>query len=329
MVKGDPLDVLGLCERQMQADGTILLSQEARAAIRQANAAMAGRALRVLGFAYATAHDLNDLAWVGLVGLADEVRPSAKPLVLTGDQVATARAIADELGLNGNDHSVVVAEAARDAADIVMQTEDLAALAVAIEQGRATFDNVRRATGYLLGTNFSEIAYVVAGTAAGGEPLSPAQLLWINIVSDVLPGIGLSAEPPHPATMQRPPRASELGVLSGSELRRLLTEGSVIAAGALASSTWGRLRFGAGPEMRTMAFCSLLLGQLLHAFNRRERERQPGGNPTFTAAMGVTSGAQAIAFLIPALRHVLGAVPLGPGELAVTLAGGVVPFLVN
>ncbi len=412
MVKGDPLDVLALCERRMQVDGTVALTSDARAATSLTNAAMAGRALRVLGFAFGAAHDLSNLVWVGLVGLADAVRPSAKPLmqslrrahihplVLTGDQVATARAIGDELGLNGHGQSVVVdsaelagmtsdaiiaaarrahvfarvspedklrivqtlqhdgtivgmvgdgfndspalnaanvgiamggagAEAARDAADIVMQTEDLGALAVAIEQGRAAFDNVRRATGYLLGTNFSEIAYVMAGTAASVEPLSPAQLLWINIVSDVLPGIGLSAEPPDPATMQRPPRSTGSGIVGGSEVQQLLTEGSVMAAGALTSSTWGRLRFGAGPEMHTMGFGSLLLGQLLHAFNRRAPGRQPGSNPTFFAAMGVTFGAQAIALMVPALRGALGIVPLGPGELAVTLAGGAVPFFLN
>jgi Ca2+-transporting ATPase len=71
--------------------------------------------------------------------------------------------------------------AARDAADIVLHTDDLMAIAEGIQQGRAAYANVRRASGYLVGTNLSEVGFVLAATAAGAaEPLTAAQLLWIN-----------------------------------------------------------------------------------------------------------------------------------------------------
>ncbi len=416
-VKGDPLDVLEHCDELADCNGVRPLTQRDRDAIARSNAAMAGRALRVLGFAFrggATEHEttsIGSLVWVGLVGLTDAVRPGAAdlmnalhkagihPLVLTGDQVATARAVADQLGLGGaavlesgklaemqaNEiadaarHTHVVARvspgeklsivqalqeagvlvgmvgdgfndspalkganvgiavgdagpaAARDAADIVLQTDDLMAIAQAIQQGRAAYANVRRATGYLVGTNLSEIGFVLVGTAAGvAEPLTAAQLLWINMVSDVLPAVGLSAEPPEHTTMIRPPRMRGQAVLGGAEVPRLLTEGSVIAAGGLASAAWGALRHGAGPASRTMGFGSLVLGQLLHAFNRRARQQGNGpGNPVFTGALALSFGAQAIALGLPALRNLLGVVPLTPDEVTVTLAGGVVPYLVN
>ncbi len=115
-VKGDPLDVLGLCDRIAEGGSVRPLTQSDRNAILAANAEMADRALRVLGFAFRThasteAAPVGSLVWVGLVGLADAVRPGAAtlmttlrgagihPLVLTGDQVATARAVAEYLGL--------------------------------------------------------------------------------------------------------------------------------------------------------------------------------------------------------------------------------------
>jgi Ca2+-transporting ATPase len=416
-VKGDPLDVLRLCEWVAQGASVRPLTQSDRDAILAANGAMADRALRVLGFAFSTraagaAAAMASLVWVGLTGLADAVRPGAAPLmrtlrrarvhplVLTGDQVATARAVADHLGLaqerpvleSGTlegmtsaqiaaaaqsahvfarvspaeklrivqalqDAGVIVGmvgdgfndspalkaanvgiaightgpAAARDSADIVLQTDDLSAIAEGIRQGRAAHANVRRASGYLIGTNLSEIGYVLTTTTMGmAEPLTAAQLLWINIVSDVLPGVGLSAEPPEPLAMHRPPRPRGQAVLGGAELPGLLTEGGTIAAGALASTAWGALRHGVGPASRTMGFASLVLGQLLHAFNRRARTPEGGeGNPIFAGTLALSFGVQAVALMLPAVRGLLGVVPLTADEVAMTVAGGTLPYFIN
>ena len=97
--------------------------------------------------------------------------------------------------------------AAREVADVVLETDDLSTLLIAIERGRTTYTNVRKAIHYLLSTNLSEIVVMIAATAAGvGEALSPMQLLWINLVSDVLPGLGLALEPPEPGVMEHAPR---------------------------------------------------------------------------------------------------------------------------
>jgi Ca2+-transporting ATPase len=220
------------------------------------------------------------------------------------------------------------AEVARDAADIVMQTEELTAVAAAIEEGRAAHANVRRATGYLTATNLSEIAFVIGGMVGGlSQPLSAAQLLWINIVSDVLPAVGLSAEPPEAGTMRHPPYVTRQAILGGSDMPRLLTEAGIMAGGALLSTSWGALRFGAGAEARAMGFGSLLLGQLLHALNCRASGT--GTNPAFAGTLGLAFAAQALAVAVPGLRRTLGIVPLGPSELAMTLAGALLPWLVN
>jgi P-type Ca2+ transporter type 2C len=221
--------------------------------------------------------------------------------------------------------------AAREAADMVLLDNELDALATAIELGRATQANVRRASRYLLGTNLSEITVVLAATAGGiSDSLSPLQLLWINLVSDVLPGLGLACEPPAPGLMEHPPRVRGEPILRGADWLGLAREGGIIAGGAMTSGVLGLLRHGAGPEARGMAFGTLVMAQLLHALTCRGTER--GGasaNKPLMAALAVTLGAQVVALLMPGLRSRLGIVPIGLLDIGITVAGGLLPYLFN
>jgi len=214
----------------------------------------------------------------------------------------------------------------------VLRTDDLAVLATAIEHGRATYGNVRRSIRYLLGTNLSEIGVVLAATAAGfAEPLSVAQLLWINLVTDIAPGLGLALEPPTPGLMQGPPRPAEEAVLRGREFATHATDGAVLASGALAACGWGALRYGAGPEARSMTFNSLVTAQLLHALTCRAAAQRAGRrlNPGLAVTLGASAAAQGAALLVPGLRRLLGITPLAPLDVAVTLCAGVLPYVLN
>jgi P-type Ca2+ transporter type 2C len=215
----------------------------------------------------------------------------------------------------------------------VLQTDDLMAIAVAIERGRATYTNVRKAVRYLLGTNLSEIAVVLAATSAGfSEPLSPIQLLWINLVSDVLPGLGLAFEAPEPGLLTRPPLANGQGILGERDLRSLTIEGGVIAGGALAACGYGVLRYGVSPEARAITMGSLVIAQLLHALTCRASTRNTPPirrNLPLAGALGLSFAAQAAIMLLPGLGHLLGTAPLGPLDLAVTVGSGMLPYLIN
>ena len=403
-VKGSPDAVLDLCA----------VGATARAEAEQCNAEMARAGLRVLGFASARLPPgapprVAALDFLGLAGLSDPLRPEAPAqlaalrgagvhcLVLTGDQPATARAVAVAAGLadaNGprvldgmaleeldeaalaaaarrcdvfarvtpsqklrvvqalqragvtvamvgdglNDGPALKAadvgiamgrdgaEAAREVADIVLQDDGLASVVSGMRHGRAARDNVRRAARYLLGTNLSEIALVLAATAAGiAAPLAPLQLLWINLVSDVLPGIALTAEPPAPGLMHRPPPLRAAPVLDAAALGGLALDGGVIASGALAASLLGR-----GPaEARSVAFGSLTIAQLLHAFTCRPRAAGRAPNRALTGIIGASLAGQGAAMLVPGLRGLLGVTPIGPAAVAAMLAGGIGPYLVN
>ncbi len=427
-VKGSPDEVLNLCAWELWRGGRRPLTAQRRAAILRANGAMAADALRVLGFACGETPEpvapngddavpVAGLTWIGLAGMADPVRPGMAALMrtlqvaglrtvmMTGDQVATARAVAGQLGLAGDDAVEVFdaagierlakgdlaaaarrahvfarvspvqkllivralqaagervamtgdgindspalkaadvgfamggtasSEAAREVADVVLQTDDLATLAVAVERGRTTDVNVRKSIRYMLATNLSEIVVVLGATLAGfGEPLTAMQLLWINLVGDILPGLGLAFEPPEPGVMQRPPNAADRAIIERRELGRLGVQGGTIAAGSLAALGWGALRHGAGPEARTMAFGSLVTAQLLHALTARSDERGPGTLPPnrpLTGLLLASVGLQAVGLLVPGVRGVLGVVPLVPLDLAVTAAAGVLPYAAN
>jgi Ca2+-transporting ATPase len=228
------------------------------------------------------------------------------------------------------------AAAAREVADVFFATDDLAALPMAIERGRATYANVRRAIHYILSTNGSEIALMLAGSAAGmGEMLTPMQLLWVNLVSDVLPAIGLSLEPPDADIMRQPPRQVGESILARAHIGRLGTEAGVIAAGAFGATMYGALRRGPGsPQASTIAFGSLVTSQLLHALTYRSARRKAennrwAGNSTLPVIVGGSLVAQSAAMLLPGLRNLLGIAPLDIMDGLAMAAGGILPFLVN
>ncbi|HJS85682.1 MAG TPA: cation transporting ATPase C-terminal domain-containing protein, partial [Acetobacteraceae bacterium] len=119
--------------------------------------------------------------------------------------------------------------------------------------------------------------------------------------------------------------AREAPVLDRASWPGLVREGGGMAAGALAAGSWGALR--GAEQASTMMFGSLLLGQLLHTLNCRDPGAPP--NPALGGALALSFGAQGAAVLVPGLRRLLGLAPLGPMEVAVTLAGGIAPFLFN
>jgi Ca2+-transporting ATPase len=424
-VKGSPSEVLARCSFELRPDGTRdVLTAQRRCEISALNTAMAAQGLRVLAAAYREIHgaglrpdavEVERLVWIGLMGLADPVRnhlpelmdklhnSGIQTIMLTGDQSATARAVARQIRLADGEPEVIdsaeldrlsAAElglvarrahafarispgqklrivralqnsgavvamfgdgindspalraanvgiaigrdgtaAAREVADVFFATEDLAALPVAIERGRATYENIRRAIHYILSTNGSEIALMLAGTAVGmGEALAPMQLLWINLVSDVLPAIGLALEPPDADVMRQPPKQANERILTRDHIGRLGTEAGVIAAGAFGAGLYGALRYGlASPQARTVTFGSLVTAQLLHALNYRSTHRAAGGtrNSILPSVIGGSLVAQSAAMLMPGLRNVLGVGAIDVLDAVAMIAGAVLPFFVN
>jgi P-type Ca2+ transporter type 2C len=227
--------------------------------------------------------------------------------------------------------------AAREVADVFFATDDLSTLPLAIERGRGTYANIRKAIHYLLSTNTSEILLMLAGTAAGfGEMLSPIQLLWINLISDVLPAIGLAMEPAEPGVMDQAPTAANESMVRRDHFARLGSEAGILTASALGAGLCGAMRYGMGsPQARTMAFGSLTAAQLLHALAYRSSPRsvfEAGGfssSSRLAALVGGSLAAQLAVMLVPGVRNLLGVAPLGILDSAAVVAGGIAPFLIG
>jgi energy-coupling factor transporter ATP-binding protein EcfA2 len=184
--------------------------------------------------------------------------------------------------------------------------------------------------------NFSEIMVMSVAMAGGlGQPLNPRQLLWINLISDIFPGLALAMEQPEPDVLNRPPRDPEEPIIKTTDFKRIGFESSTLAAASLAAYGYGIARYGMGAQAGTVGFMSLSFAQLLHALSCRSEqhslfgpERLPA-NPYLNVALGTSLGLQALTLLVPTLRTFLGLTPIGLLDAAVIGGSALLPLAVN
>jgi Ca2+-transporting ATPase len=227
-------------------------------------------------------------------------------------------------------------ELAREVADVVLEDDNLETLAIAISQGRTIYNNIRKSVHFLVSTNVSEILVTLAAVGAGiGQPLTPMQLLWINLLSDVFPALALAVEPPEPDVLQRPPRSAGEPIIARADMTRYGREACVIGAGAIASHAFAAARHGAGAASGTVSFMTLTLGQLLHAYSCRSDAgatlnilTKPR-NRHLDLAIGGSIALQLAACAIPGLSGLLGLARIDALDALAVAAGAITPYLVN
>jgi Ca2+-transporting ATPase len=226
---------------------------------------------------------------------------------------------------------------AREVSDVVLEDDNLHTMTVAVRQGRTIYNNIRKMIHFMVSTNLTEIEVMLAGVAFNiGEPMNPMQLLWINLVTDIFPGLALALEPPEADIMDREPRDPNEAIIAGRDLKRMVFESGTIGLGTMGAYLYGLNRYGQGPAAATLAFNTLTLNELAHAYSSRSGHRSVFGggqslqpNKYLNAAIAGMAGLQAIVSLVPGARRLLGTTPLAVVDLAVIGAGVLLPLLVN
>jgi len=279
-------------------------------------------------------HELEALSADGLrdrmmaVDIVARATPQTKQRVLESLQVAghftamTGDGVNDATALKQSDVGVGMGlrgtDIAKESASIVLLDDNFATIVSAVEEGRRIFDNIRKFTNYLLSTSLGEVFVVLALSAMGYFPLSAKMLLWVNLVTDLIPASALAADPAVPQVMKRRPRRHNEPILNraiyatiaGSIFRTLIAYGLIF---------WLGLKLGGVQYARTMLFTSIVL----HAFTRVLVVRQLDNlsiwsNRALLWSYAAALGLQMLALYTP-LREVFGVVPLDPRAWSVMI----------
>ncbi|MDL2327108.1 cation-translocating P-type ATPase [Ruminococcaceae bacterium OttesenSCG-928-A11] len=399
---------------------------------RAENDAMSEKALRVLAVGYRVIDEIpaaptsenleKDLIFMGLVGMIDPPRPEVrdavkvcrkagiKPVMITGDHVVTAAAIADDLGIRQpgdlaitgaelaqmsdtelddkvDDISVyarvspedkirivkawqsrgdVVAmtgdgvndapalkaadigcamgitgtDVAKGAADMTLTDDNFTTIVDAVGEGRGIYDNIRKAVGYLLGTNIGEVLTVLVAMLLWREsPLVSMQLLWINLVTDGLPAIALGREAVEKDVMDHPPRSKSEGIFAHGMGVQVVLQGIMFACLTLGAYAlgyfWNMGAPHADPYLRdhtgqTMAFLVLALSQVFHSFNMRSRHSLfkigPFSNKYLNRAAVISIVLTLAVALIPPVAGAFALVIMHPAMYFIALGLALVPI---
>jgi P-type Ca2+ transporter type 2C len=261
---------------------------------------------------------LKQVSVIARVTPADKVRV-VRALREAGEIVAMAGdGINDAAALKEADVGIAIGlsstNLARDVADVVLTNEDLRSILSAVGEGRIVQDNLRRALRFLFATNVSELALVAGASLLGlRDPLTPLQLLWINLLTDTLPALALALEPGDPAVLDRPPADPAAPLLSAEGQKQIARDGALIAASGALGWLVG------GPPV---AFSTLVGSQLAYATVCRA----PGApmNTRFAELVGSAVALQGATLASHPLRNVLGlgrSSPLEAAGFAVDLLG--------